>query len=323
MSGVGTRSSDSVLPRPGNARTIAVRPGVGAAGRIIQRAQLTSHRVAVDLPTLIFVQHGQKRVVWSTGECMARAGEAIAIDAGQIVDITNAPDRNGAYDALWISWTEESMKSFRGATSSVAPLSVATLLPKLSKEFCAAYEAAFDSLLNVDGVPASVANHRLQEVLLWLHEHGVVFFPPHTQNFSIRLRHVISSDPAFAWSIEEVARRARCSPATVRRRLAEEKLTFRELLQDVRMSYALSLLQNTENPVVNVAVAVGYDSASRFASRFRSRFGYLPSDIRGQKRGARSSGSFAERVTLSVDDMASQASVRPQKPIRLHLRSQH
>ncbi len=287
----GTKSSDSAHPR---VRTIVVRPGVGAAGRIIQRAQLTSHRVAVDLPTLIFVQNGEKRVCWSTGECTARAGEAIAIEAGQIVDISNTPDFNGAYSARWISWTEENLNSFRAASSSIAPFSVATSLSRLSPEFCAAYEAAFDSLLNVDGVPPSVANHRLYEVLLWLHEQGIGFLSPGVENFGNRLRRLIISDPAFAWSIEEVAQRARCSPATLRRRLAAEQRTFRDLLQDARMSYALSLLQNTDSPVLSVAFAVGYDSASRFASRFRSRFGYRPSDIRGQKRDTRSSGNFAE-----------------------------
>ena len=274
-------------------RSIVMRPGVGAAGRIIQRAQLTSHRVAVDLQTLIFVQHGQKRVSWSTGECTAGAGEAIAIEAGQVVDISNTPGVQGAYNARWISWTEEAVNAFRATTSSIAPFSVATLLAKPSPEFCTAYEAAFDSLLKIDGVPASVANHRAHEVLLWLHEHGIGFHST-GENFSTRLRRLILSNPAFAWSIEEVARRARCSPATLRRRLAVENLTFRELLQDARMSHALSLLQNTESPVLNVAFAVGYDSASRFASRFRLRFGYLPSDIRGQKRGTRSPGALRE-----------------------------
>ena len=51
------------------------------------------------------------------------------------------------------------------------------------------------------------------------------------------------------------------------------------------MSYALTLLHGTDTSVLSVALAVGYDSASRFSARFRSRFGYLPSDVRGHKRG--------------------------------------
>jgi AraC-like DNA-binding protein len=269
-----------------SARSIVLRPGVAAAGRIIQRAQLTSHRVAVDLPTLIFVQNGQKTVSWSTGECTAGAGEAIAIEGGQVVDISNAPGVGGAYNARWISWTEAAVNFFRSVTNTVAPFSVGSLLERPPREFRNAFDAAFDSLLNVDGVPASVANHRSQEVLLWLHEHGVVFHSS-LESFSARMRRLIQSNPAYAWSIDEAARRARCSPATLRRRLTAENVTFRELLQDARMSQALILLQNTESPVLSVAFAVGYESASRFASRFRLRFGYLPSDIRGHKRGSK------------------------------------
>ena len=171
---VAARVIDNPRLRAQSPRTIAVRPGVGAAGRIIQRAQLTSHRVAVDQATLIFVHHGKKRISWSNGGCTARAGEAIAIESGQVVDISNEPDSDGAYNARWISWNEEALNSFRAATTSIAPFSIATLLPELSPEFSAAYDAAFDSLLNVDGVPASVANHRVQEMLLW-HERGIAF----------------------------------------------------------------------------------------------------------------------------------------------------
>ena len=50
------------------------------------------------------------------------------------------------------------------------------------------------------------------------------------------------------------------------------------------MTQALTLLQSTDVSVLDVGLAVGYDSASRFAVRFRQRFGFPPSAIRGQKR---------------------------------------
>ena len=87
--------------------------------------------------------------------------------------------------------------------------------------------------------------------------------------------------------MERLARKTATSVPTLRRRLAAEGVVFRELVQDVRMSHALALLQNTDASVLHVAMAVGYASASRFAARFRARFGYLPTDIRGEKRGPR------------------------------------
>jgi AraC-like DNA-binding protein len=273
------------MPQKTTSRNIVARPGVGAAGRIIQRVQLTSHRVMVDAPTLIFVQRGQKCIRWSEGECVANAGDAIAIDAGQIIDITNTPGPDQTYGAQWITWTPDAVNAFSQTITAVRPFTVATLVSTIGDGFCAAYQAAFESLSEVDGIPILVANHRLTEVLLWLHVRGVNFMPSRKETFTMRVRQLISGNPAHQWTIETVARDQRSSQATLRRRLAAENQSFRGLLNDVRMSHALALLQNTDSPILDIASTVGYDSASRFAGRFRSRFGYLPSELRGQNRG--------------------------------------
>lgn len=268
-----------------------MRAKVGVAGRIVQRAQLTSHRVVIETPTLIFVQIGQKRVRSALGDYVANPGDAIALSGDQIVDITNTPEPDGTYGALWISWDESAVDSFLRTVRSMVPASAVSLVPRLEPKFRIAYQTAFDGLLDVNGIPASVAEHRLQEVLLWLHERGVNFQTSRPESSNLWLRRLIHDDPAHEWSIEEVARRARSSPATLRRHLASERMKFRDVLQDVRMSHALAILQNTDTSIVSVASAVGYDSASRFAARFRARFGYLPSEIRGHKR--RDTGNVA------------------------------
>ncbi len=266
-------------------RTTIMRPRVGAAGRVIQPTRLRAHRVTIDLPTLILVEEGRKRVQWVGGECTASPGDAVALAAGQVVEISNSPAPHGSYKARWISWSFETIGAFASSSTSVAPFAVATLLPRLTSEFRSAYRSAFDSLLDLAGVPAPVAEHRLREVLVWLQEKGIGFSAAEPERLSLRLRRLLLNDPGFPWSINEVARYANSSPATLRRRLRSENLSFREILQDVRMSYALTLLHNSEMPVLSIAMAVGYDSASRFSARFRSRFGYLPSDVRGHKRG--------------------------------------
>ena len=59
--------------------------------------------------------------------------------------------------------------------AAVPGLAGAALLPQLRTTFQAAYRSAFDSLLDVEGVPVTIANHRSQEVLFWLQAHGVRF----------------------------------------------------------------------------------------------------------------------------------------------------
>jgi AraC-like DNA-binding protein len=43
---------------------------------------------------------------------------------------------------------------------------------------------------------------------------------------------------------------------------------------------ALTLLQVTDRPVSDIACQVGYDCASRFADRFKKRFGFSPRAVR-------------------------------------------
>ncbi len=268
-------------------RTVLVRPGVGAAGHIIQRSDLTSHHIVVGAATLILVQEGHKRIRWSGGECIAGPGESLALTAGERVDISNTPGRSGTYRALWICWSDELMSANRqdlGGHAGVYGPPV-TLHSQLGDTFRAAYYRAFDGLGDVDDVPASVATNRLQEILLWLDARSFRFAPSTSQ----RVRRLLATDPAHPWSMEAVAHTMATSMPTLRRRLEAEGVVFRDLLQDIRMSHALALLQNTDAPVLHIALAAGYASASRFAARFHARFGYLPSDIRGHGRG-RTSG---------------------------------
>ena len=77
-----------------------------------------------------------------------------------------------------------------------------------------------------------------------------------------------------------MAQRLGMSEATLRRRLANEGASFRELLGNIKMMRALTLLQTSPLGVAQVAYAVGYESPARFAAKFRAHFGCTPSDVR-------------------------------------------
>lgn len=261
-------------------RTMLIRPGVGAAGHIVQRSDLTSHRLVVEQATLILVEEGQKRITWSGGTTAAKPGEALSLQPGEIVDIANTPGPAGCYRALWIVWSP-AMIDAGGRQPGPAVAAHAGL----GGDFLAAYHRAFDALDEACKLPASIAVSRLGEILLWLAERGFHFRHPAPDSVGQQVRHLLSTDPSADWSMQRMARATATSIPTLRRRLAAEGVAFRDLVQDVRMSHALALLQNTDEPVLHVALAAGYASASRFAARFRTRFGYLPTDIRGQTRG--------------------------------------
>lgn len=259
-------------------REILFRPDVGAAGHIVQRSDLTTRRAAVDQATLILVEEGRKRIRWAGGEIVARPGEAVTLQPGEVVDISNTPGPGGSYRALWICWAPELLGE--AAPPGRASLRVAHHT-RLEGELVASFHRAF-AALGAD-LPTSIATHRLREVLLWLGERRFRFVPPPPPSLGKRVRLLLATDPAAEWPMDRVAHATATSVPTLRRKLAGEGVAFRDLLQEVRMAHALALLQNTDLPVMNVALATGYASPSRFTARFRTRFGYLPTEIRADR----------------------------------------
>lgn len=68
------------------------------------------------------------------------------------------------------------------------------------------------------------------------------------------------------------------------RRLAEEGLTFSDILEGVRAGIVTRTLSNTDRPLSALADMVGFSSLSAFSRWFRDRFGAAPSAWRSNAR---------------------------------------
>jgi AraC-like DNA-binding protein/quercetin dioxygenase-like cupin family protein len=89
-----------------------------------------------------------------------------------------------------------------------------------------------------------------------------------------RLRHT----PLDDMSLETIAKDAGMSVRTLERTFAAETdLTFVQWRQRMRMLHALRMLA-TDEPVINVALAVGYQGASAFIAAFKRELGVTPSE---------------------------------------------
>ena len=78
----------------------------------------------------------------------------------------------------------------------------------------------------------------------------------------------------------KVAALVEMTPRTLHRRLSEEGLTFRTLLQNVRMALARRYLGDDQYEVTEIAFMLGYADTSAFSRAFRSWFGTSPSAYR-------------------------------------------
>ncbi|MGQ9366695.1 helix-turn-helix transcriptional regulator [Azospirillum sp. ST 5-10] len=282
-------------PPGGNGKALLARPGIGVAAGVVQRSDLRFSRIVIDRPTLIVLRHGTKTLLSPAGRWSLGGGEAIAIAGGQTFDVTNRLSDRGAYEARWLVWDPAVVGRFERTAVERRPLVGAAALGRIDAQFASAFDRALEAIGDEPHIPAEVAEHRLAEVLVWLSLRGIHFSAAQTPNLATKVRRLVETSLADRWTTTVVAQRLAVSEATLRRRLAAEGTTLGDLLTDVRMSFAMMLLQSTDHAVNRIALEVGYESASRFAIRFRRRFGFPPTAIRGHARGRPSGDGLAAR----------------------------
>lgn len=262
---------------------VVQRPGLGAVARILVDRGHRLRMVPVLQHCLVLVTEGVKEVHGEAGVLRVPAGSLIALSAGAMPTLDNLPDgRSGLYRATALAFDDACVAGFLRDGPAVRPPL------RRAAEPC----AVFDELLLVDAAERAIAalatpavsdavtRHRLYEVLLVLAELGVSWQPPGEALVAHRIRQMIAARPDAPWTAADAARLLDVSEPTLRRRLAGEGTSFRDLLAEVRLSHGLMLLQTSRDGIAEVALACGYDSPSRFAARFRERFGSAPSDVR-------------------------------------------
>lgn len=262
--------------------------GLGATARVVQGVSQEFRKFASAMPSLIAVRQGTKILRYGGGASLeAHPGDMVVFPAHLAVDVDNQVARSGPYVAELLVFEPDFLRTHAAAHPTATPrqlLRQPALLARASEGLAQAFRTAVDALSGDPPLPPAVVAHRLAEPLVWLGDLlNTVLLAPQT-SMTARVRSILSGDPARSWSVGAVAREVGASAPTLRRKLAAESTGFAEILSDVRMSTALALIQTTAAPISEVAAAVAYDSPSRFAARFRRRFGMAPTAIRGHQR---------------------------------------
>ncbi len=95
--------------------------------------------------------------------------------------------------------------------------------------------------------------------------------------FYSRIRHWLKTYPPNEWpEFDAIAARFSLSPSTLRRRLKEEGLSYRDILDELRCDLAISLLSGTSLPVHAIAAELGFAESSTFHRAFRKWTGLKP-----------------------------------------------
>lgn len=100
--------------------------------------------------------------------------------------------------------------------------------------------------------------------------------PPWSQ----KVREAVIDGIGSEQRIDDVAERLSVTERTLRRRLAEEGTSFRDLYTDARMAIAYELLKVAGLNVETVAWRVGYAEPASFVRAFSKKFEKTPGDVR-------------------------------------------
>jgi len=249
----------------------------------VARETETIQTISMPVAGLLVVVEGVKTIHWNARTFTYRPGMAFALPAGTSVDVVNEPDpKSGIYRALFLGFSASLLEDARRRWSSLASARrggdpTVAITPALASAVLHTSEA----LAGVVDVSPMVTELRLQEILLTLAECGSAPLRPDIKNSatSEAVRLTIRHAPSHHWTVAAVADELCASAPTLRRRLRLEGVNFRGILAEERMRAARLLLLEGRTNVAEAAIVGGYASLSHFSKRFRSMYGYLPSEM--------------------------------------------
>jgi AraC-like DNA-binding protein len=94
------------------------------------------------------------------------------------------------------------------------------------------------------------------------------------------IRRILGNRPGRYPTIEETADQLAMGERTLRRRLAEESTTYKQVVLDFRMELAASYLRGNAMAIQEVAYVTGYADPSNFHRTFSRYHGMTPNAYR-------------------------------------------
>lgn len=293
--GSGLVSSESISVRA--SRFSHGVPGIGAHGYIMQARSGTFHRLYSDQPALIIVRCGIKRISSSLSSCEACPGQAVALPMGREWTVVNEATDIGGYQADVFTFAPELVEAYARTKTKPSGDGIAftpdEAMDEALRRLCRSLPEGAE--------PEPVLRHLFGEIIIRLDALGISLLPEHRSTLNNRVRSLVASDISGEWGAARMTTALGVSEASLRRKLAASGTTLTDIIADVRMTRALGLLQTTELPINQVALEVGYGSASKFAARFRERFGLSPRDIRSSEPEIDRTGTEFDRVGAAAE----------------------
>lgn len=258
-------------------RALAARGGLSCACvRSVHHHAIKSFEPAT--PVIALPLAGTKRARLGEQRVEVRPGELFVITGPASLDVENIPEpASGEYLALGVALDERVI----GAAQRLLPERARDPAPRIAGlPIGALATPLLDWTRALERRDEALARHALVGVVLRLHELGLEgIVARRTPRLAAQIRERVAADPTRPWASSHLEELLGMSGATLRRRLAAEGESLREVIAHARLAHALELLYTTRLPVKAVAQRSGYASAASFARRFEERYGIEPSRV--------------------------------------------
>lgn len=281
---------------------------VTARTKLVQDPQQRLRSVRVDSPVMILVLEGQKTLSIQDQATTFDRGDLFFIPQGLTFEFINQPAASGLYRALILELPQTLLDRFRQAypeqaqvapldpdrapwspinlgVSLFAPLADALIylirtLTRMQPLILGSESAQHPDLTLYE----QLHEHHLMEMMLLLLQSNIKGLVQQTvyPQFALQIRLLIRANLSSDYSMKQLAQALGMSISTLKRRLQEAQLNYRELLDEECMGKALELLNETDQSIVQIALACGYRSPSRFSARFRKYYNMSPSQVRAR-----------------------------------------
>jgi AraC-like DNA-binding protein len=256
------------VPRRSLASLLAANPPDGV---ITAADGYRLRAVAFDVPTLMVVLSGTKRLGRPPAATDAAAGRFVMVHTAGARDVENLPGKGLPYRA----WAVPFDWRLVGIARELLLPGVPPEGPPVTTGPAELLERPIRELLALPATSAAAERDlRRLGLLLALARLGQTrFLDARDPSFVARVRALVAAEPARSWSSPFLERRLAVSGATLRRRLAAARTSLREVVREARLQHGLGLLQTTRMPIKSVAFASGYRSATSFSRNFLARYG--------------------------------------------------
>ncbi len=245
---------------------------------ITARREHGASSVEIPRPQFAILLQGRKQVRTAQQSLEFAPGDLFLITRRCRIDVVNIPDpHSGLYLSAIVPMCAEALTAARALWNEPLPEAGDALARLPLAEHGATLLQWRQALEHGQYTEARLALASLA-VAFCRRGHGSLLVPPEP-SLGERIRDLIAAQPERDWQSRDFEAQLGLSGATLRRRLASEQSSVRELITDARLAHAMGLLYTTRLPLKTVAARVGYRSLGSFSKRFVERYGLEPAAI--------------------------------------------